>query len=183
MIIENRHKKPYSEKLFNELCILYLLADSSNALDSYVLDRRFGISKRTLYRYIEEINAACPPLNLHFEGKSKHKYLCADLPEEYDDYELHSYISKNLSKAETNDERLCRCMQLLAHNYYCLEPEEYADEDNYNGTVLINGEVFAFSGFDSCDELYEKTSLRTQQRDIYLIKQVLIKMKEMEIRF
>ena len=183
MIIENRHKKPYSEKLFNELCILYLLADSSNALDSYVLDRRFGISKRTLYRYIEEINAACPPLNLHFAGKSKHKYLCADLPEEYDDYELHSYISKNLSKAETNDERLCRCMQLLAHNYYCLEPEEYADEENSNSMVLINGEVFVFSGFDSCDELYQKTSLRTQQRDIYLIKQVLIKMKEMEIRF
>ena len=183
MLIENRHKKPYSEKLFNELCIVCLLMDSNNILDSYVLDRRFGVSKRTLYRYIEDINEACPPLNLHFEGKTKHKYLCADIPEEYDKYELSLYISDIGHENRIKNDRLWRCMQLLACNYGGLDLEKYIDEDDLinipsDDRILINGERYVFVDFFKYDELYEKTSLRTQQRDVRLVKDVLVKMTQ-----
>ena len=185
MLIENRHKKPYSEKLFNELCIIYMLMDNSNILDSYVLDQSFSVSKRTMYRYIEDINSACPHLNLHFEGKSKHKYLHADLPEEYENYELSLYISDIGSENRINNDRLWRCMQMLARNYTSLDREDYIDEDDLisipsNDRILINGDRYVFVDFFTYDEMYEKTSLRTQQRDVRVIKDVLTKMKEME---
>ena len=184
MIIENRHKKQYSEKVFNELCILYLLMDNNNVLDAYVLTGHFMVSKRTLYRYVEDINTAWPIINLHFEGNSKHKYLCAEIPEEYDN-DLAYYISKTYDKAEINDERLCRRIKLLTRNQYCLTSIDDIDEEDLDGIspseiVLINDEKFVFADFDTCDELYKITSLRTQQRDVRLIKQVLIKMKEMD---
>ena len=185
MIVDNRHKKLYSEKLFNELCIVYLLMDSNNTLDSYVLDRRFGVSKRTMYRYIEDINEACPPLNLHFEGKTRHKYLCADIPDEYDEYELSLYISDISHENRIKNDRLWRCTRLLANNYGCLEKEDYIDEDlliniSSDNKVIINGERYTFIDFSTCDAFYEKTSLRTQQRDVRLVKDVLIYMLSLE---
>ena len=185
MLIENRHKKLYSEKLFNELCIIYLLIDSDNTLDSYVLDKRFGVSKRTMYRYIEDINASLPALNLHFEGKKKHMYLCADLPKEYDDYDLYQYIL-DLGKDNSNSsDRLWRCTHLLAKNYGCLDKEEYIDESDLINIsaydkAIINDERYVFIDFSTCDAFYEKTSLRTQQRDVRLVRDVLIRMEEIK---
>ena len=158
--------------------------DNSNVLDAYVLNGHFKVSRRTLYRYVEDINTAWPLLNLHFEGNSKHKYLCATIPEEYDN-DLAFYISKAFSKSETNKERLCRCIKLLAGNQYSLTSIDDIDDEDLDDIspsemVLINSARFVFIDFDTCDELYKKTSLRTQQRDVRLIKQVLIKMKEMD---
>lgn len=185
MLIENRHKKPYSEKLFNELCIVYLLIDNDNSLDYYVLDRLFQTSKRTLYRYIKDINDVCPSLGLHSEGENKHKYLCASLPKQYDDYDLYQYIL-DLGKDNSNcSDRLWRCTQLLAKNYGCLDKEDCIDESDLINIsaydkAIINNERYAFIDFSACDELYGKTSLRTQQRDVKLVKTILIKMKQIE---
>ena len=185
MLIENRHKKLYSEKLFNELCIIYLLMDSDNTLDSYVLDQRFGVSKRTMYRYIEDINASLPALNLHFEGKNKHRFLTASLPDEYDDYELSILIIKTLSDLDVSNDRLRRCILLVAHNEYSLENVDHLDEADLsdlseNDYVQINDEQYVFCDFYSNEKVYEKTSLRTKQRDVKLVKDVLVKLKSLE---
>ena len=181
MIINNRHKKPYSEKLFNELCILFMVMDNNNALDNYVLYKRINASKRSIYRYIEELNAACPFLNLHFEGKTKLKYLCADLPEDYESFCLSNFIVDSMQDKDWDNNRLSRCSLLLAHNHYSLLPEDEIDDDELDDLtdedfVIIGDERFAFVDFFPCPELYKKTSLRTQQRDVRLVKDILIKM-------
>jgi hypothetical protein len=53
------------------------------------------------------------------------------------------------------------------------DPEDYIPGD----VVMIDGTEYVFAYFDRCEELYEEMSPRTQQRDMKVVKDVLVKMK------
>ena len=208
MDIANRKEKKYSEKLFGELCFIYLLMNGEGFAPFYLLRSKLKVSDRTLYRYAKELHDArlTPKLyKLIHNGceyfvvgrdeyeDPEHKYL-VDLDSSWGHYEFEDFLVKyqedNLIQEEKQD-RLYRCGRMVAYNYEAMAPIEsvydiYLDEDgNELSTIPVNEKIYIYDGDeyvidfdDNCDELYKNKSLRTQQRDISLVKDVIAYMYE-----
>ena len=57
VLIENRKQKDYSSKIFNELCLFYVLL-LQGRIYRYEAESLFSMSKRTLYRYFSDLMEA-----------------------------------------------------------------------------------------------------------------------------
>ena len=184
MDIANRKQKKYPEKLFIELCILFLLIDSGNDVELFVLSNLFRKSLKTYKRYAEELSQCgiTPELSLRMiDGERRFFFDCWDRGDYDIDQLLPEYISEHFHEEKCSD-RLYRCGYMLAKSPYSLQRSDDLDEDEYvtvsdSDKVEYDGREYCFFDFDKCDELYKKTSLRTQQRDVRIVKDVLVKMK------
>ena len=184
MDIINRKPKKYSEKLFIELCILYLLIDSGNDVELFVLSNLCNRSLKTYRRYAKEI-CQCgltPEISLRIvDGERRFFFDCWNRGNYDVEDLLYEYISDNYHEDKCSD-RLYRCGYMLSSSPYSLQRSDDLDEDEYvtvsdSDKVEYDGREYCFFDFDKCDELYKKTSLRTQQRDVRIVKDVLVKMK------
>lgn len=85
-----RKKKPYSEKLYNELILFYLLRKSGYFYE-YEASFLIKVSNRTLRRYIHEINETCilhrdkEKLKIHTENGYKSYHVYSDFYNENSD--------------------------------------------------------------------------------------------------
>ncbi len=201
---EGRKPKQYSEKLFNELCILYLLLDSSNLADAYIVKLLFDASPRTVRRYTAELHASgvTPPISYkRITGaapakKRKKKRRTTEVREPKSDQgyaytcpvwehggwdtcdDFQEYSRGNLN-GERRRDRLFRCGYMMIRSFGSLRRIDDADPEDYipGDVVMIDGTEYVFAYFDRCEELYEEMSPRTQQRDMKVVKDVLVKMK------
>ena len=64
MYIEGRKQKKYSDRLFGELCLFYLLMSDGEIAPLHILRSRLNVSDRTLYRYAKDLRdcGLCPKL-------------------------------------------------------------------------------------------------------------------------
>ena len=208
MDIANRKEKKYSEKLFGELCFIYLLMNGEGFAPFYLLRSKLNVSDRTLYRYAKELHDArlTPKLYklIHNDceyfvvGRDEYedpeqKYL-VDLDSSWGHYEFEDFLVKyqeNNIIPEEKQDRLYRCGRMVAKNYEAMAPIEsvcdiYLDEDgNEVSTIPASEQIYIYDGDeyviafdDNCDELYKNKSLRTQQRDISLVQVVIAYMYE-----
>ena len=205
MYIENRKQKKYSEKLFKELCFYWLLLAGEGRADLYMLNSKLGVSSRTLFRYAKELNECglVPKLSkrvLRADDKTadfysfdprvyrqyERQYLKAHKDDRWSSYDFFQFAEdypKRNAKESSGQSRLYRCGVLLASNQYTAEPLEYLiDEDEKIPEGLevfeFEGKEYAFYVNDLCEDIYENLSLRTLQRDLRVVKDVIIYMFE-----
>lgn len=172
MKIEGRIKKPYSEKLFNELCFLYLLIDGDKAYN-YILNKKIQQSYRTYHRYAKELHECglTPPIHRHNKSKEEKDFGYFSFENinlgNYEKVEfLEGYIQGRKIDNEGHMKRLHRVGSLLIENLFSYH-EDWDDNDG----------GYIFESFSN--NLYNnKTSLRTYQRDIKLVKDVILHMYE-----
>ena len=172
MYIEGRKQKKYSDRLFGELCLFYLLMSDGEIAPLHILRSRLNVSDRTLYRYAKDLRdcGLCPKL---FKSTKK--------GEEYE-YEYFSCGGERPSEhAAPSGNRLYRCGMLLYRNYeaVCFMKDIYDDPEDlepYEKLYTYNGTEFVLHIYDDCDDLYEGISLRTKQRDLTLVREVLFTM-------
>lgn len=170
MIIENRRKKPYSQKLFNELCFLYLLIINEH-VNVFLLDKICKQSTRTYHRYAKDLHDCGLTPELTFHNKKKklgstyiyYEFKNISFDDEYkrQNY-LLKYSRKNITNLENNKGRLFRLGRMLINNY----DNYYIDDDTDTPTLNI---------YDY-DNIKNNASLRNYQRDIKLVKDVIYKM-------
>jgi len=192
MIIEGRKKKEYSEKLFGELCLLYLLMESNNNAYLYILNNKLKKSSRTIYRYADDlyVNGITPKISTHKKKNKKYNYLfCKSIIKKNDkDYYfalayIKEFIIKNKSvvfKNKQHKDKLFRTALLMIENIDNYYDIDFFDDvqDSYDHPKKVNGNTFAFECFDVLDEIYKDVSLKTKQREIKIVKDVIYHMFE-----
>ena len=189
MDIPNRKKKAYSEKLFNELCLFYLLIASENKADLYVVDKKINKTRRTLYRYIDDLyqNGIIPKASLH-KGHNNN-YFCMDMNEIQSFYysDLQKYIEKYILNnkdtyvlSKQHKEKLYRTCLLILNNIDSFYDVEFFDEEQkiYDHPTRKGNSIFAFDSFSIQEGLYENISIKTRQRETNLVKEVIAYMCE-----
>ena len=111
MDIANRKQKKYPEKLFIELCILFLLIDSGNDVELFVLSNLFRKSLKTYKRYAEELSQCgiTPELSLRMiDGERRFFFDCWDRGDYDIDQLLPEYISEHFHEEKTRKPgRIC----------------------------------------------------------------------------
>ena len=167
MKIQNRKNKLYSEKLFNELCFIFLII-TTNKIDFYILNRKINRSHRTYNRYLEDIYACgiLPKnaLKIKYFKTNNTKYYIYDKFASLYDNEKIDYISNHLEKYHINN-RLYRTCLIMLNNI-----ESYFDYD----TDENNEPIYGFEGgFSDLSFTKLGISKRTYYRDAKLVKDVI----------
>lgn len=201
MYIEGRKNKPYSEKLYNELLLLAMFISSDDNLPSYMLNSIFHKSARTYKHYFKELHdcGLIPEIvsrksdSLKGEFNYKIPYEIENMEIYYSKFSKDYYIDtkdallrylRTYSKENYNpSDRLFRCGCVILSSIENCYPECYLEDDgseeidlsefDMEDTYLIDRTVYHVEIF-GYDDLYDGLSLRSRQRDLKLVRQVLL---------
>ena len=191
MYIEGRKSKPYSEALYNELLLLTMLINGVNDLPSYILNNTFHKSNRTYRRYFKELNdCGLVPEIVSRRIKHQNNEFTCYIPDSNDDPfndkdDLLEYLVSYSKVHGNNSSRLFRCGMIIITSFekcywedgYYLEDDDTDDLDlsdlDMTNTYLVGG-LFYHVELSVYAELYEGLSLRSRQRDLKLVKQVVL---------
>lgn len=190
-----RNKKKYSEKIFNELVLIYLLSNNSYFFE-YEADFILKISKRTLKRYIDEINAT-HVLGKHYSGlesinKNGYKsyHLSKDFFNEEDDpYETAlndnpillslGFQQRHPSGLDSDNQhivRLTRCA-LLLHKAKCAIKNDMCIYDSSSNRCEKDLHFTENSVVECYDYYFNKMkfnlSYKTFKRDMVIVRDVI----------
>ncbi len=213
MKIEGRKDKPYSERLYGELYILALLIEAEGNLPSYLFHDRLNKSQRTYRRYFEELHDAglIPPYSSR-RVKSPDKPLDKDWMYSVD-YGLQDFVKSHkgwfyyprellldflydYSLEQINpQDRLYRLGRILICSMYdCYydsefdsfhtrrEIDEYIRELNMSEYVIEDGEYYHIV-INEDEDLYQNLSPRSRQRDLKLLRKVILDVLKQHDRF
>lgn len=190
MKIDNRRKKKYSSKIFNELSLLYLVSNTGYFYE-YEAYSILKISERTLYRYLEDIKETYI-LGLHSNGLQSFVYKGNKLyhyepiffrPRENPLEEAINpavdilpigFVQKHPKGLDSSNKhivRLTRCTMLMHHTKCIIENDVFqfcnCDTKQFNQYI-----------FKKCYEFYYdnigcNVNIKTFNRDMMLIIDVL----------
>lgn len=186
----DRKKKEYSEKLFNELVIFYLL-NRTGYFFEYEASFLLKISSRTLRRYVREINQTCilhrngKPLKTYVENgyKSYHVYL-DEFNKEKDPFAdalnpkpillpigFCQKHPKGLDSENKHIVRLTRCA-LLLHDTYNVFRNGLGSSWKTPEDIMKEIMEYYF------EEMKFDVSLKTFKRDLKLVTDVIVFMND-----
>lgn len=186
--ISNRIKKNYSNKLFNQLCLIYLLIESNNKAYNYVISKKINCSYRSLNRYFCELYLCGIIPKTKINKKTLYPYYCIENIDENDENELDVYITNYIKHHKDliqnqHSKRLIRLTKLMIDNLYSFyvvdEDEEYEySKYTFDRPTKKDSKIYDFILFNIDDSLYKGISTKSLQRDVRLVKDVIVHMYE-----
>lgn len=191
MKIENRRKKLFSDKLFNELILIYLFSQQA-AIYEYEIDMLIKKSKRTFYRYLEDLKETGlfkSGINCVKDENGNKKYIPyykdISLPSDSAPILMLSFVLGNpsgLSSKNQHIRKLTRCSILLHSlrtkkdlNKRSFSYQNLNENDDDVALLLTNKDLFDCKKI-YYDDMQLDLSNKTFKRDLYITLIVLFYM-------